>query len=237
MKIKLRIALILMFALLSGCRFGNHVEAAKPKDKISGYYQTENSGFKVYATLDDRSVEQDENTDLIPYRISAAVSNPVAFVLLNATTGLSAIANPSDTSKALPIFLHSDGSLSLSQATEWGTYWLDPECESRLEIDESGFLNRDAPLIPMPENNLPLSGRLALNFHVTTQFRGDCRTTFEAIEACYSDPDACEGESPEENEQLQESVIQAFRLWVESGLISNSDISKLINFAYEVSYQ
>ncbi len=235
---------IIVSWLSSGCRLGDQiVNAPSPNpDRYSGYYMTQPQTLKFYATTTD-TLEKEAATSLIPSEIGQFMTNPVAFLLFDPATGKAGLADPQGKS-ALPTLLKaSDHSLSYNGVTSATTYWRDPACQSYLEISEDGSLSpststpTSTPSTLPTENSLPIAGEIQITIRVTTQFQGNCTPTFLELSQCYQDPTQCGGSSDAENLQIQTVVMNAFAPWIQSQVMTATDIPILTNFAYEVFYQ
>jgi hypothetical protein len=117
------------------------------------------------------------------------------------------------------------------------TYWKNSECQNYLEITETGRLLPSLSVKSPIGNTLPLSGNIQLNIHVINKFTGQCNDSFKNIAQCYQDSSQCGGKDSTENDDLQATVVDLFRPWIESKAMTSADIPDLVNYAYEVSYQ
>jgi hypothetical protein len=230
--------------LHSGCRIGNNQEtppSAPPADQTTGYYSTEPKSLVLYMTTTDTQ-SKEAPVELTPSWVANHFSNPVGLIMTtHSNTGKGVLASIDEIASSrdisgFPIQVNADSSLSFKGKTKPAQLWQDPNCLSWREVTETGTLTR-APRAPLPGTPYPLSGSLQLKIQVLYQFSGQCDSTFQMIAACYQDSSQCGGKTPTENLESQLDVLNTFSPWVESGLINPADLSKIVNFAYEVSYQ
>jgi len=224
--------------IASGCRLGSFVDPAPiplNPDQISGYYVVLPQKLKLYATT-AQTTQQTGAISLIPQEVAQFMTNPVALILEDLPSGAAALTTPKG-KHALPVYVNTDNTLTYHGTTPNRTYWLDPECQSYLEIAESGKVIKTTSVTAPLGNELPLTGKLELKIQVITQFEGNCLPTFSSIAKCYQDVTQCAGKDSTENETLQATVIELLNPWIQSKAILPADIPNLVNYAYEVSYQ
>jgi hypothetical protein len=233
-----RVATLLLFSVFSGCRLGSYVEAparAPNPDKISGYYSTQPQTLKLFATT-AQTHEESGAISMIPQEVGQFITNPVALIIQDLTTGSAALTSPTG-KHALPIYVNEDSTLTYHGKTASMTYWQDPECQYYLEISENGKFTKTPPIATPSGSDLPLSGKLELTIQVINKFQGNCAASFTLISKCYQDVNDCGGKDSTENEDLQAIVIELLDPWIQSKAILPADIPNLVNYAYEVSYQ
>lgn len=222
---------------LAGCRFGNNeVPQSKPQS-YTGYYVTQPQKLLLKAIVNGHSVEASGDLALVPRILSQFLTNPVFFGEVDKASGLSGIAPPSDSSRALPVYLSTDGTLAFSGTTKPQTFFIDPLCLSHLAITEKGALHKDPNVQGPAGNKLPLSGSLSLDVLVATEFEGSCQPTFDQLALCYSDATQCGGSDATDDEALQAAVISVFSPFIGAHLLNPSDIANVTQYAYEVSYE
>jgi hypothetical protein len=166
------------------------------------------------------------------------MTNPVAFIVQDATTGYSALTSPASNGKvALPVYLNSDLSLGYDVITSDSTYWTDPACTNRIEFSSWGKLDPNPNIQSPAGNSYPLSGGIEISFQVITQLKGNCTPTLQFMMNCYNDLTQCGGSSNTDNLQIQQEIFGIFDPMIQAQVIRVSDIPNLINYAYIVSYE
>ncbi|MBI2712595.1 MAG: hypothetical protein HYX41_07070 [Bdellovibrio sp.] len=237
MKTKVAVLMVCVGLLQTGCRFGNHEVPQESPTPYNGVYITSPKKVAVSATVSGKNMGSVEvDLTLLPKLLTQYITNPVLFVQVDTTTGLSGIAPPSDTKHSLPVILAKDGTLSFSGATSPETFISDPKCQTYLSITEKGALHKDSSLKPPSGSHLPITGKMELEITLTSKFEGTCQPTFEALADCYQDLTLCGGNTLAENTSIQKTVVSAFAPWIDAKVIQPSDISNLTDYSYDVSY-
>lgn len=237
--------LALSLFLLSGCRLGNlflpgnsnsnSYSSGRSSDGVSGYYVAEPQTLKFYATQTN-TIEKDASLDQIPALIGQYISNPVALILQDPSTGQAAFTTPQG-SQGFPTNVDSNLKINFLGTTQPKLFWMDPACKKHLEVSESGQVIRSNQVVAPFGNKLPLAGKIELTIQVIYQFEGDCTASFSAIHLCYLDSNQCGGSDSKTNSQLQAIAVKTFAPWIDSQTIQVSDIPYLTQLSYEVSYQ
>lgn len=222
---------------LAGCRLGNREEAAPQSASYTGVYVTLPKSLTLSVRVDGKEEQAPLDLGMIPKLITQFLTNPVFFGEVDKATGLGGLASPKDTSKALPVYVASDGTLTFSGTTRPLPYFTDPECLSHLAITEKGALHKDSKVPSPAGNKLPLAGRLSLDVKVATVFEGSCQPTFDALAQCYNDATQCGGSDASEDEAIHEAVVAAFSPFITAKILDAADISKVTEYSYEVSYE
>jgi hypothetical protein len=222
---------------LNGCRLGNAEVPQTQPESYTGYYVTAPQKLSLSIVVSGATAEAPADLGLIPRLVTQFMTNPVFFGEVDKATGLSGIAPPKDTSRALPVYLSSDGSLAFSGTTKSQTFFIDPRCQSHLEITEKGALHKNKNVTSPKGNKLPLSGSLSLDVGIETVFEGECQPTFDNLATCYTDATQCGGADDTENETIQAAVVSAFSPFINAHLLTPSEIANVTGFSYDVSYE
>ncbi|MFZ9595487.1 MAG: hypothetical protein ACO3A2_05355 [Bdellovibrionia bacterium] len=233
------IAVFLSWAT-SGCRMGNFQQTrsrSSGSDSISGYYATSPDTLKFYVATTTGLIEKSAPLTLLPSEMTQVVTNPVALILTQASTGAARLINPTGQSY-LPIFVNSDQTLSYAGNSEPAPFFLDPACKSSLEIVEWGKVNpnRDASLAPSSPT-LALLGTLELTVQVMKTLSGECEATLLQLSACAQSAQNCGGTTEAQNQELHTWAEELFEPWILSGALSLADLPQMHAFAYEVTFK
>ena len=231
------LALILIFLSLQACRFGNRTIAAQsPSDGVSGYYATSAESLILYATM-DQTHSQEASPINAPPDIRLYLSNPVALILSNPSTGDSILVPP-ESKNGFPIRIDLK-TLTFSYIGGLGSraLWNDVDCTLSTEILMQGNIRRDTSMSHMIQNQYPLSGRLKIQIQVIHHIEGNCELSLKHLASCYQDSAQCGGSSARENSQLKEQAQSLLSSWVKAKAIDLEQITRLENFAYELDYE
>ena len=87
------------------------------------------------------------------------------------------------------------------------------------------------------QNQVHLSGRIELNAIVVSEFKGTCGPTFIEMQNCYLDINQCGGATPDVNETAQGIVRDLFDAYIQAGVMTSTDISKIKSVSFQVLYQ
>jgi hypothetical protein len=230
-----------IFAVFScgifGCRIGNQIiqNQTQKEDQLSGFYLTQPHSLTFYVTtLNTR--HQNAPISMIPSVISQHITNPVGLIMKDLITGEAEITS-ADGTNAFPIFVNQDRSLSFQGVTSKNTFWMEPDCKSFIEFSEFGSLGEDNSVADATNSEFPISGQMNLTIQMVTRFEGDCRPTFQTLSLCYQDENQCGGLNSSENHELQAIVLDMFNPYIQSNVITPSEIADITNYAYEVSYE
>jgi hypothetical protein len=209
-------------------------EAAQPST-INGYYITAAQSL-IYCASHGTTVCQGAHLSKVPWDVAAVMTNPVALLMKDSSTGAGYLAASDESGYALQTFIsEATGQLSLISSTSKATLWTDPACQTQIFLEETGSFAKQEGLTST--TGLPISGTLSLTLQMVRTFTGDCTSTLAELQACYSSAAACGGTSESENEALHQSVAGLFAPYIEAGAMSTGDIPTLTSLAYEVSYQ
>lgn len=220
--------------VFSGCRLGNHVESQPSPAQVSGYFQSQPQSLTFYTTHTS-SQTASAPVNQIPAQVALVMTNPVAFILDDAATGAAYLAASDSSGYALPIYYNAGETLSYVGSTSPQVLWEDPACTTLLQVEESGKLTRFGE--PQTFLDFPTVGRAAATIRITRVIEGTCGPTMAELAGCYGDANACGGSSPEENADLQASVIDFFAPYIAAGTMTAADIPDVQGMAYEARYE
>jgi hypothetical protein len=236
---KMLVAILTLSTCGSACRFGNHVSdsdtSASTSDPITGYYETQ---AKTLTFCAEGATTQCVDSPLtqIPAFFKAAVTNPVALLLEDASTGAGYILASDGSGYNLPTAFSSTANINYSGATTPDTLWDDSACKTSIQLDETGTLSKTASS-DTSADGLPLSGAVTLTLTLVQSFEGDCSSSLTSMQGCMTDPSLCGGTSDEENVAYLQAVQDFFAPYLTSGVITSSDIPQLTSLSYEVTYE
>ncbi|MGK5085164.1 hypothetical protein WDW37_17895 [Bdellovibrionota bacterium FG-1] len=231
-----------LLTVLSGCKLGNNIAAptSSPTDPVTGFYGTQPQTLTFCAShpaTECNSVA----TNQIPQLIATEMTNPVAFILADATTGQAEIVDYTLGKTALPIWMDTDNTtLSLVENFAPNPIWQDGKCTMRLYLEEEGTLVPGESK-PVPNTTRFTMGRITLTIRVTQVFEnasvGACQTTLQAMSNCYQDISQCGGADAAANKALQTEVQNIFETYIQAKVITAAEIATATNIAYEIQYQ
>lgn len=223
--------------LMTGCRFGNNVEQPGNADTITGYYETQAQAMSFCASLTGGSglLCAAVSTEQIPSMIGQIVTNPVALQLVDPSTGDAYLFAPGGSGSALPTHVDiATRKIDFVGAASPVTHWEDPSCTSQLYLEQLGQVSNG------PQGNVQgytTAGRLQLTTGVYYFYSGTCAQSWQEIRDCYGDAGLCGGANATENLAIQENVQALLDPYLDSSLITLSDIPSIEVLGYEVSYQ
>lgn len=229
---------ILPFCLIlcsaTGCRLGNRIEFAKKADKTSGFYIAQPQSMQVFVTTTS-TLNKSVSLDSIPSEINKLLTNPVELAMQDLESGSGKWISL-DGNHTLSVNIQPDQSIWLNGSTKKQTYWVDPDCQSYLKIQQKGQLHQTSNLPEIPGNTHALLGQIELSLTVATLFEGDCRATFSDLKDCYLDVEKCGGADTAENEHFQGILKSVFQPYIDSGALTTDEIDIIQNYGYEIIY-
>ena len=226
---------IIISWLFTGCRFGNNIERPSNPDTISGYYQTQPQTLQFCATHTTTKCNE-VITNQIPQLISQVMSNPVALVMQDLSTGDAVLVAPKGDGSALPVIVTPKNTLELNRSTRSSVLWDDRDCTFKIYVIEAGALTKESTPITVG-GGLPLSGRVQLDVQILTAFDAKCKASLDKMASCYQDKDTCGGSTDADNKSLQGSVQDLFNPYIEAKVMQVSDIPYISATGYEVLYK
>ncbi len=227
-------------SMTTGCRIGNYVEQADNPDPYSGYYLTEPQKF-TYIVTTDATLQKSEDLALIPETISQFITNPVALLVQDLSTGKGALTSPAFLSQnqipSLPTRVRSDYSIFYQGTSSPVTFWNDPNCITVLKLKEVGAITPQSGLIPPAGTTQSVSGRMNLTIQVLNLLSGDCTKTLQDIARCYEDETNCGEATDTQNKKIHLAIKNIFDPYIDSEALQVSDFPKLTHYGYEATYR
>ena len=209
---------------LTGCRFGNYQEQQTSPDQWTGYYNTTPSSVRLCANTTEASNCADRPTNLVPDEVGVVMTDPVIFYVKNLELGQAYLIPKTKEDYALPIYLGEDHkSLSYIGSSAAAQVWpTETGCTTKFYLEESGKL---------------ASPRLSLKAQIIRTYDGDCTAALLAMQKCYLNAADCGEASASANREVQLGIAGLFDQYIDAGLMTAQDISKLVSVGYEVSYE
>lgn len=230
----LKFGIILGLLSLIGCRLGNRVEYPPNPDQISGYYSTAAQFMKLCINAEETRCTE-VSAHQAPPEIAAVMTDPVALILKDPSTGRASWVGTDGQNYSLPVTVGSDQSLSFLGSSAPQVLWADEKCTSQLWLEEKGGLNSADKGKAWGKSTL--SGRAELDVQVIRIFDGDCKASLKEMQICYQDSTQCGGSSDEENTAYQEYIKSIFDRHIEEGLLTAEEIPSITQIGYQVFYQ
>jgi hypothetical protein len=226
-----------MATVLTGCRFGNYTSPSTPPDPVSGYYDANPQTLKFCATHGATQCAS-ANASQVPAFIADEITNPVALILQDASTGDAVFTAPSGGHTALPVWLKDDNvTLYYTNNTSASTLWRNSGCKTTTYLSENGSIVPGGGHAVSGSTRLT-QGSITLQIQVTETFDGPaCPSELQSMSNCYQDSTQCGDPDAGRNQQLQAKVQDFFESYIQAGVMAASDIPSVSNIAYEVHYQ
>jgi len=233
-------ALIGAAALLAGClRLGNNVVQSENPDKVTGYYESQAQTLELCSqnSPTTQTMCSKVATNLVPSMIGSVMTNPLALIVKDLSTGKAYFVGLNDSQPALPVYVDTkDLSLSFIGSTGSEVLWTDETCTTKLYIEEQGtVVQGKGPFTS--GSKLSLSGRVNLEVDVIRVFEGTCSDSLTKMAKCYEQLKNCGGATDAENTANQAWVQSLFDAYIQAGTMTLGDIPTVTRTAYHVSYQ
>ncbi len=230
---------------LTGCRLGNRLEKITTPDDLSGYYEVTPKTLQFCASTSTVSRCEEVGVEELPAILQVMMTDPVHLKRLSIATsdytGDLEFRNTLTGNDAIAIggVYDKTGAIGVgaSVTPEWTIHETSTtSCKGAHRLTVLGTFSRYASPKPIAEGRTA-SGRLNVTIEGSIRPTGLCQQTLPYFSACYSDADACEGSTAEENQALQAFVRSIFERWVDAGAISAQDIADLTELAYIAQYE
>lgn len=239
---------------LSGCRFGNHSESAKPIVNPSIYqsiefFFTKPKSFQTKVILNsiggpDMVVHSNTNAPLsyIPASVLNVMTDPVYFATYKDPSRYPIFRDYRD-SVSLPTLLDAEGNISFqypNENTEPTTRVLlsNPNCLTQWEVLESGGFDRSKPgQIQYEDGTLaPVAGNVSLTYtfsQVIVSVDGDnnCDADLTYLANCYKDGAGCSADDLYDARSLFDLYVK------QTGVLNIDDAAKLKAMEYIIHYE
>lgn len=233
---------IVVTLFTGGCRIGNYSSksSSAETDTVTGYYDANPMSLQFCAAVSTTNCVSASTTQ-IPAFISDNITNPLALILQDEATGEALMTAAVGGQTAIPIWVGADNTeLFYANNTSPQILWFDPNCTTRLYLEEEGSIVRSAGHHVEGTNSGQTVGSLTLSVQVIRSFEGvngACQTELQAMSACYQDINQCGGSTGADNQARQEWVQDLFETYIQAGAMTASDIAQVTGIGYEVHYQ
>lgn len=229
-----------MATVLTGCRFGNYTSPSPTPDATTGFYDANPQSLQFCGNGTASTCVQ-ASTSQIPSFITAEITNPVALIVQDASTGDAILTDASGQGQtSLPIWVSSDNvTLYYANSSSPTTLWNDPTCTTTTYLQENGTIVPGAGH-PIAGGTGQTVGSITLKVQVIQTFdgtNGSCGPELQAMSNCYQNVTQCGGADAGTNQQLQAQVQSIFSAFIGAGAMAASDIPNMTNVSYEVLYQ
>jgi len=244
---------------LPGCIYiGTQTVAQTNPDTFSGYYEMAPTSLSVCATVEAQPPSPSPssspsptpsptpdasnptqcasvNTNQIPNSVAQYLTDPVAFIvadLSSGSAGMTSPANASTATSAFPMnFSTATGELGLLGEWNSDVFISTLDCTLSTYVEAQGQLNQSATNFTTGFNG-PLHGRITLDLEFTQTFQGnDCPAALQAVSNCYFGISDCSKNTDITN------LLTQLEMYFQAGVLDDTKISNLQNFSYEVIYQ
>lgn len=231
-------ALIMGWAF-TGCRFGNDTVPPPPPpenpDQTTGYYRLNPQFVNLCATTGATNCKT-MGVNMIPGDVAQALSNPVALIMQDLSTGEAALVDSRGSGGYLPIYVQSDNSVSMSGYYPSETLFLDTACTSTLYLVESGDIQKYDPK-SVDSDGRTISGEMHLRVQLVTTFDGSCDATLSLMKACYLNEADCGGATATANTQLHQTVLSVFGDYLDNAVMTADDIPLVSALTRDITYR
>lgn len=235
---------VILGGLLSGCRFGNHVETAASTSPFQGYFEMAPSEVKFTVRTRTPKVADptqfDEATKLtagllnkIPGGWDQIFTNPVAFYITDQKAGVAYLVNAQ--TKAANIVIYTDTNQKLynledpSFVPAWKT---DTSCMTKASIEVSGGYSN----YPQPKTSpsgLSVNGRIGLHLQFIRRYEGDgCPLVLDHLAKCRLDSSQCDG-----NNELHDRLQIRYEPYLSANAMTEAEIATARMIAYDITYE
>lgn len=236
---------------VSGCRFGNYADEAKPI-KNPDYYKSIELFFTTPKTFQTKVVlnslggpDSVINTNsaapmtAIPTQILNTFSDPVYFAVPNDTRKLPLFRDISD-STGMETILDADGKIALDYIPSSGPFilWDNPNCITNYQILHEGEFNRTQPgsVIYPDGSTVPVAGSLKFSYtfsRVIESVNGvdNCAADLNRLAFCYQDGTGCSASELSGARTLFDLYVR------QTGVLRIEDASKLKALEYRVDFE
>ena len=236
-----------LLLLCSGCRLGNYASpdpnaaATASKYKTQELFYTQPTQLQTIALFSDgnggstNASNANVTVSAVPTSVLQTFSNPVYFVTQTDTTK-SPMFIGFNQSSYLSTALDASGNISASTTSSAATLWSNPNCQTALQITQTGTLDRTTPGTATfsDGSTAAIAGHAKITFSYMRAISGDCSADLLSLANCYTTGSGCAtGEL-----SAAESLFDLYAK--QSGIIDLTNtalVSKIIGLAYTVTFQ
>jgi hypothetical protein len=229
--------------VMTGCRFGNHVESSKAQTDdpfVMEYWNTAPQTLMFCAQVPGNAYCRQANTNYIPGETSLVMSDPVIMYTKDPKHELWYFVNKAGyTTPYIPFLLAADNSIALDAS---GTdHVLSDSCAAPfvVKIDQARRVPYASPL--PGQDGISQIGRVQMRISWTTDYSSSgCRQVLKTASDCYNDVNLCAGADLTAKNQQRQLVADRFGQYFVDGNgngLPPSQLENLTQESYEVIYQ
>lgn len=232
-------SVFILFFLISGCKFGDHVESppaqSNNSDPVTGYYLSEPEDLTLCSTHGEIHCES-YTPQKTPPLISGIMTTPIALILQEGSTDSALIVATDGSKRHIPVSVDlSNKSLSFIGNTPLTPLWDTDHCLTRYYIEESGNYTPDSTLSPVGPYRV--RGKVQIDFQIIQTFEGDCTPTLTQLYSCFDNVTNCGGLTDDENKNLQATVQELFQPYIEAKALKPEEIPLLTSLSFKARYE
>lgn len=243
-KFTLGAMVVVITVAAGGCRIGNYSSksnsGSSDADPVTGYYDATPQSLQFCAAATTTQC-MPASTTQIPSFIGDNITNPLALILNDSTSGEALMTAAVGGETAIPIWVGTDNTeLYYANNTSPQIVWLDSKCTTQLYLEEEGSIVRGAGHYVQGTKNGRTVGSLTLMVQVIRTFDGAggaCAPELQAMSTCYQNINQCGGATSAENQARQDHVRDLFETYIQAGTMTAADIPNVTAVAYEIHYQ
>ena len=239
-------AAIMLSWFLTGCRLGNRTNngTPPPADTLTGVYSNTPSAMETCILKAGQTdpVCASPAPSVAPAELLSLMSDPVAVGIVDTSTGdtriFSPFATPDSQGKVPAISITttlSDGTMSGGGTYPVVTYWTDTACQETDKTQLKGALNTTGAGTIV--QNYTIKGRIQFSYASYTYLDGNCAASTAAVVACLQDVTKCLQADAATNQAQQNFWKSYYKPYIDSGLMTISDIPNVVTLAYGVLFQ
>ncbi len=232
-------------SFLSGCRFGNYADQAKPLKSQSSYnvefFFTSPKQFETRVYLNALSgpnavINTNNKASLssIPSTILNVFSDPV-YLAVPKDPSLSPVFRDYTDTYGFDTTLDSNGNIARDYIPTEGPFvlWSNPNCLTQYEITHEGTLDRTKPgsITYSDGTKAPVAGSMALTYTFSRIIDGDCSEDLTRLASCYNDGTGCTANELSSARSLFDLYIK------QTGVLKIEDAAKIKALEYIVHYE
>lgn len=233
---------IALITLSTACRFGNNIEriSGQTTSAVEGYYETSPQNVTLCLEHSEGAATcGNGEARHVPPLLSQSLTNPVGFVILDATQQIGAFFNPLLTTSSVPA-IQSFYDEEALQAGVSLAYSDEPFfSENCLIHDEIYLFGHFKPRAGTSPNEI--RGRVELTTEVrsvlTDAVTGGCENDLQILTSCLDSSEHCPADTEADRSALQNSVQNFFAPFLETGAYDPDRARFIRDLVYEVSYE
>lgn len=230
---------ILASWILTGCRFGNHVERADSVENLTGYYRSQPVRLMFKAVLQPQggAVETREfagNTDHLPDNWDIFLTDPSGVAMDPASSQGFLMGIVGDKGYKTPIQFTQAGQFNLVTPPQEIRFTDSPPCTQVWTLEGAGTLTQTAK---STYKDFPTRGNLSLTTSGDRRYQGDCSNVLGIFQSCLQDLTKCPGSTETDQKTWQGFVAGVYGPAILAGGITANDIQAIQELSYTLVYE